>query len=198
MKKLVIFLMIFFITFMYSVYAVAPFTILKEKINKVFSILNDPTYSNENKKDEQHENLWLAIEDAFDFSVMSRLTLANNWKIFSPEQQNEFARVFGKFIGDSYIDKIQSGFSNEQVEYLGEDLLSGNKAVVMTNIIRDGVKTPVNYSMLKTGDVWKIYDVKIEGVSLLKNYQTQFRSILLKKKPEDLIGMLRDKNNLPK
>jgi phospholipid transport system substrate-binding protein len=193
MKRLILLIVIVIIPCMYNVYASEPFTILKYKIDKVFTILNDPIYSDETKKAEQHKNLWNIVEDAFDFKAISRLTIANNWQDFSSEQQDEFARVFGRFLGNNYLDKIQSGFSNEKVEYVGEDLLSDSKAVVMTNITRNGVKTPINYSMLKTGDLWKIYDVKIEGVSLLKNYRTQFKSILMKEKPEGLIGMLKEK-----
>ena len=195
MKKL---FFLYIITILFSTsgsHAAEPFTILKGEIDQVFSILNDPVYSDESKKDEQHDKLWKLIENAFDFNAMSRLTLANNWKSFSLEQQDEFSRVFGRFLSNTYLDKIQSGFSGEQVEYVGEDTLSEKKAVVMTNVIRSGVKTPMNYSMLKTGSTWKIYDVKIEGVSLLKNYRTQFRSILLKDKPAELIEMLKEKIN---
>lgn len=193
MKKLFVFVIFTILFAVCNTYAGEPFTILKGKIDHVFSVLNDPAYSDGTKKDEQREILWKTIENAFDFNVMSRLTLANNWKSFTAEQQDEFARVFGRFLGNTYLDKIQSGFSGQQVEYDGEDILSEKKAVVMTNIIRNGVKTPMDYSMLNTGNTWKIYDVKIEGVSLLKNYRTQFRSILLKDKPEDLIEMLKEK-----
>ena len=193
MKKLILLLIIFYMTFTYNIYGSEPFTILKEKIDKVFNILNDPTYSDESIKDEQYKNLWDVVEDTFDFDSMSRLALGNNWRDFSSEQQNEFSKVFRKYMGNYYLDKIQSGFSDEQVEYVDEDLLSDKKAVIMTNIIRNGVKTSINYSMLRTGDLWKIYDVKIEGVSLLKNYRTQFRSILMKEKPEELIKILKEK-----
>jgi len=124
---------------------------------------------------------------------MARLTLARNWQAFTPSQQEEFSGLFGQFLGNTYLDKIQSGFSDEQVEYTGEELLSVTKAVVMTNLIRKGVKTPIHYSLQKKGDSWRIYDVKIEGVSLLKNYRTQFSNILIREKPEGLIAMLKNK-----
>jgi phospholipid transport system substrate-binding protein len=193
MKRLFLFLIFTILFTVCNANAGEPLKILKEKIDQVFVILNDPVYSNGTKKDEQRETLWKTIENAFDFNVMSRLTLANNWKSFTPEQKDEFASVFGRFLGDTYLDKIQSGFSGQQVEYAGEDIISDTKAVVMTNIIRNGVKTPMDYSMLNNGKTWKIYDVKIEGVSLLKNYRTQFRSILIRDKPAELIEMLKKK-----
>lgn len=194
MKKVKSILCIFILmTCIVSVYASEPFDILKEKIDKVFVVLNDQTYSDPAKKTEQHEILWGIIQEAFDFNGMARLTLAKNWQAFTPEQQIEFAHLFGQFLGNTYLDKIQSEFSDEHVEYTGEEPLSDTKALVMTNLIRKGVKTPIYYSLQKKGTTWKIYDVKIEGVSLLKNYRTQFSEILLKEKPEGLIAMLKEK-----
>ena len=72
-------------------------------------------------------------------------------------------------------------------------MVNNNRAVVMTNIIKNNIKTPVSYSMINQDSSWKIYDVKIEGGSLLKNYRTQFRSILLKDTPDKLINDLRNK-----
>lgn len=193
MKKLFFLLLILFLTNITNVHASEPLTFLKGNIDRVFNILSDPQYSGDSKKDEQHNNLWNIMNNVFDFKVMSRLTLANNWKSFTSEQQREFAEVFGEFLGNTYLDKMQSGFSGEQVEYIGEDFLSDRKAVVMTNILRNNIKTPINYSMVKTGTSWKIYDIKIEGISLLKNYRSQFRGILIKDKPEELIKRLKKK-----
>ena len=195
MKKLILFYMITVMFSVCNVHAAEPFSILKEEIDQVFDILNDPSYSDTAKKSEQHDKLWKMIENAFDFRIMSRLTLAHNWKSFSPDEQAEFAQVFGHFLGNTYLEKIQSGFSGEKVEYLGHDMLTDTKAVVKTTIVRNDVKTPIDYSMQNKNDTWKIYDVKIEGVSLLKNYRTQFASLLLKKKPSELIDMLKEKVN---
>jgi len=193
MKKLFLLLLI---TMMFGVsnsYGAEPLIILKGEIDRVFSILNDTKYEDETKKEEQYNNLWEIIDGIFNFKIMSRFTLANNWRNFSPEQQKEFEEVFGRFLGNNYLDKIQSGFSGEKVEYVGEDMINDKKAVVMTNIMKNNVKTPVNYGMIRQGSSRKIYDVKIEGVSLLKNYRSQFRGILMKKKPDQLIDSLKNK-----
>jgi phospholipid transport system substrate-binding protein len=194
MKKVKFIICIFIVlACIVSIYASEPFDILKEKIDMVFSVLNDKVYSDPAKKTEQHDILWGIIQEAFDFNVMARLTLAKNWQAFTPEQQDEFSQLFGQFLGNTYLDKIQSTFSDEKVEYTGEEPLSDTKVVVMTSLIRKGVKTPIYYSLQKQGNTWKIYDVKIEGVSLLKNYRTQFSEILLKERPEGLIAILKEK-----
>ena len=193
MKRLLIFVLIILVSVICDVHADGPLTILRSKIDKVFSILNDPVYKDEANKKEQHEKMWIIVKEAFNFEAMSQSALAYNWKTFSDEEKKEFATVFGRFLGNTYLDKIQSEFSGQQIEYNGEEIRRKDRAVVKTNIIRDGVKTPIDYSMLKNGDIWEIYDVKIEKVSLLKNYRSQFASLLIKNKPVDLINMLKDK-----
>ena len=192
MKKTLLFL-ILFLAGTTSLYASQPLPALKGEIDKVVDILTDPQYTDEAKKSEQYDKLWNVMANVFDFKTMSRLTLGKNWKDFSSEQKSEFSDIFAKFLGKIYLDKLQSGFSGEKVNYKGEDIITSKKAEVMTTIIRNGVETPVNYMMVKAGDTWKIYDVKIEGVSLLKNYRTQFTSILMKDKPQDLIEILKKK-----
>ncbi|MGD8543309.1 MAG: ABC transporter substrate-binding protein, partial [Desulfobacteraceae bacterium] len=79
------------------------------------------------------------------------------------------------------------------VEFLEEEILSDDKAMVKTKVRREGVETPVDYRMLRQDGRWLVYDVNIEGVSLVQNYRTQFREILAKETPEELIQKLRDK-----
>jgi phospholipid transport system substrate-binding protein len=79
------------------------------------------------------------------------------------------------------------------VEFLGEEVLSDSKAMVKTKVRREQVETPVDYRMLQAGGRWLVYDVNIEGVSLVQNYRTQFREILAKETPEQLIQKLRSK-----
>ena len=84
--------------------------------------------------------------------------------------------------------------SSQQIVYLGQDFHADNYAEVKTQIVRATVQIPVNYRMLKDGEGhWRVYDVIVEGVSLVKNYRTQFASILSKDKPAQLIQRLNDK-----
>ncbi|MDX2451909.1 ABC transporter substrate-binding protein, partial [Desulfosarcina sp.] len=102
--------------------------------------------------------------------------------------------VFAQFLGNTYIDKVQGEYHNEQIVYLGQDFYSDIYAEVKTQIVRETLKIPVNYRMLKGGDgQWKVYDIIVERVSLVKNYRTQFASILSKDKPAQLIRQLNDK-----
>jgi len=119
--------------------------------------------------------------------------LARNWKKFSPKEQNEFVDVFSEFLGNIYVDKIQGEFHNEKIAYLNQKIVKKTRAMVRTNILRESLEIPVDYKMKLFGGEWKIYDVNIEGVSLVKNYRIQFKKILLKNSHQHLIEQIQKK-----
>ena len=88
---------------------------------------------------------------------------------------------------------MQEEFKSEKIAYLGEKRKSQTKSRVETKIIRETMEIPVNYSMRLKDGIWKVYDVNIEGVGLVKNYRIQFDKILLKKPPAELIEQVREK-----
>lgn len=193
MKRVVQILCILFIVFPFPSYAAQPMEVLKQAVDEVLSILSDPAYRDPSQGDEQEEKLWDIIYNVFDFNEMSRSTIARHWKKFSESQKKEFTEVFGKFLGKNYLEKIRSGFKGEKVAYIGQDMMTDTKAVVETKILMEDVEIPVDYSMMLLDGAWRVYDVKIEGVSLIKNYRSQFHSILLKESPDTLIEMLKKK-----
>ncbi|MFC1890901.1 phospholipid-binding protein MlaC [Thermodesulfobacteriota bacterium] len=194
MKRIILILLFACIFLPINAYSAQPNDILQTAIDQVIFILEDPAYQDESRKTVQKEKLWKIIGEIFDFEEMSKRTLARNWKGFSPPQQKEFTEVFGNFLTANYLKKIQSGFKGEKVVYLDYEKINETKAFVETKIIRESVEIPVNYSMLVSNNSWRIYDVKIEGVSLMKNYRVQFNSILRKESPDQLIETLRNKN----
>lgn len=193
MKKILPLILIVLFLFTGLAYSEEPLAELKVSVDRVINILADPVYKDDQKS--QREAIWKIINDIFDFKMMSRMTVAKNWKAFTPQEQDEFAQVFGRFLGDSYLNKIQAEFSGEKVEYLEQEMLSDQRAVVMTSILRKDVKVPMDYGMILRDNKWKVYDVKIEGVSLMKNYRSQFNDILIKETPRQLIERLRLKIN---
>jgi phospholipid transport system substrate-binding protein len=193
MKRILLFfLLLFFIAPPLS-FGSQPMETLKSAIDSVIVILKDTSDQSPSQKQDQQKKIWGIFEQIFDFKEMARRTLANNWKGLTPQQQEDFSDIFAKFMGKNYLGKIQEECSGETVDYLSHEMLTESKATVRTKILRQGVETPIDYSMLLKDNTWRIYDVKIEGVSLLKNYRAQFRSILMKNSPEYLIDMLKKK-----
>lgn len=194
MKRIVQILCILFMASPVHSYGAQPMEVVKQAVDEVLLILEDSTSPDASQGDEQPGEIWDIINRVFDFNEMSRSTIARHWEKFSEPQKKEFTEVFGKFLGKNYLNKIRSGFKGEKVIYLEENMITDARAVVKTKIIREeDVEIPVDYSMMLIDGAWRIYDVKIEGVSLIKNYRSQFHSILLKESPDKLIEMIKNK-----
>ena len=163
-----------------------PLDVLKGGVEEALTILRDTQYEGISQKEEQKEKIWQVIRKIFDLKEMAKRTLARNWKRFTPQQRTEFSEVFGEFLGNNYLRKIQGGYKGEKVIYLNQDIISNSKAQVKTKILRETIEIPVNYRMLKRNETWKVYDVVIEGVSLMKNYRRQVNKLLFKESPDQV------------
>ncbi len=177
-----------------SAQQIKPIDALRPPLDAALAILQDPRYRVPGEKEAQKEKLWVLIRQVFDFEGITVLAVGQNWKRFSPEQKKVFIDVFTTRLGNSYLTKIQGSFNNEKVEFLSQELLSATKARVKSKIIREVDSIPVDYSVRTVDGTWRIYDVIIEGVSLVQNYRSQFNDILSKDSPDVLIERVRSKN----
>ncbi|MCK4603219.1 MAG: ABC transporter substrate-binding protein, partial [Deltaproteobacteria bacterium] len=168
---------------------------VRTSVDAVLTILRDPACKEESTKEVQRQKLRTIVETLFNYDEISRRALGRNRKAFTPEQMDEFSDLFGRFLEKIYLDKIQD-YTDEKVIYDGKAImLSENKAEVETNIVTASKQIPINYRVVFQHEEWRGYDVIIEGVSLVRNYRSQFNKILQKKTPEDLLQQLRDKVN---
>jgi phospholipid transport system substrate-binding protein len=171
-----------------------PMATIKGPIDAAIDLLNDPQYKKAGTKADQREQIWKALKPMFDFREISRRAVARNWRDFSDVEKTQFSKVFADFLGNTYIDKIQGEYHNEKIVYVSQDFYSDQYAEVKTQILREAVQIPVDYRMLKEDNgSWKVYDIIVEGISLVKNYRTQFASILKKETPAQLIERLNKK-----
>jgi phospholipid transport system substrate-binding protein len=170
-----------------------PMAVIKAPVDTVITILNDPQYKVAGTKTAQRDEIWKVVKPMFDFNEIAKRAVARNWGDFNDAEKAAFTDVFAQFLGNTYIDKVQGEYHNEQIVYLGQDFYSDIYVEVKTQIVRETLTIPVNYRMIKGGGQWKVYDIIVEGVSLVKNYRTQFASILIKDKPAQLIQQLNDK-----
>ena len=177
-----------------SAQEIKPIDALRGPLDSALAILQDPRYRSGSEREAQKERLWEIIRKVFDFEGITMLAVGQNWKLFSPEQKKVFTDVFTTRLGNSYLNKIQGSFNNERVEFLSQEVLSASKARVKTKIIREVDSIPVDYSVRPVDGAWRIYDVVIEGVSLVANYRSQFNDILSKDSPDVLIERVRSQN----
>lgn len=171
----------------------SPMDDIKGPVEKGVALLKDPKYAGKAQREEQREKIWELIRDIFDFRIISMMALAREWKAFTPKQQDDFTEAFTELLKNNYLNKIQGQFHDEKVVFLGQDMLTDKKAVVRSKILRQQTETPMDYKVVFSQGKWRIYDINIEGISLIKNYRTQFKSILAKESPEALIKRIQEK-----
>jgi phospholipid transport system substrate-binding protein len=170
-----------------------PLDTVKANVNSVIEILRDPKLKGDAGKKVKEQRIQAAAEKLFDFVELSKRTLGLNWNNFTPEQRKEFVQLFETILKDAYIEKITS-YDNEPVNFTKEVPLSETTMEVDSVVIlKGGQQVPINYRVIKKENDWKVYDVVIEGVSLVSNYRTQFREILGNNPPEKLLETLRKK-----
>jgi phospholipid transport system substrate-binding protein len=142
-------------------------------------------------KEDKRAQMSTVINKRFDFRAMSQRTLATNWKKTTDEEKQQFVALFSQLIENSYVGKIEA-YTDEKVEYPGEKV-KGRKAVVETLIITSSADVPVNYKVYQKGDQWLVYDVIIEGVSLISNYRSSYQEIMKKEGFDGLIAKMQAK-----
>jgi phospholipid transport system substrate-binding protein len=162
------------------------------QVNQVLKTLGEPAFKDQSR-DVKITKIRSIVNEIFDYTELSRRTLGREWTKFNAPQQNEFVKLFGDLLEKTYADKLLS-YSNEKVVFDKESMLKEDQAEVTSNILTaDGKKIPLDYRLIKKEAGWRVYDVIIEGISLVKNYRDQFRDILAKDSPEEVLKMLRDK-----
>ncbi len=167
---------------------------LETSIARVMDFIKNPGYSDANTRQDLNKKIEKELYTIFDFKEFSMRTVGQRWKTFTPEQQQNFVDAFADLLFRTYLDRIE-GYSGERIAYVGE---IANKDVtrveVRTTLALDGNRVvPIAYRMLLKNGKWYVYDVLIEGVSLVKNYRTQFGEILSNESPEVLTVRIRER-----
>jgi phospholipid transport system substrate-binding protein len=185
-------LLISLMIFPFSASAQSPLETIQTQVNKVLEVLRDPALKAESAKETREKKVWTLIDGVFDYTELSKRTLAQHWKTFTPEQQKEFTQLFGKLLGTVYMDRIMA-YTNEKVVFGKATNLSEDTTEVHSEVVTASKSIPIHYRMISRDGSWKVFDVVVEGISLVQNYRSQFRDILSKQSPQDLLKILRDK-----
>ena len=149
-------------------------------------ILDDPELKKDTRAKERQAAVRRIAEEIFDFTETAKRSLGRHWLSRTPAERKEFVDLFANLLERSYLSKIEL-YSGERITYLG-DAVDGEQALVRTKIVtRQGSEVPVDYKMFQQGDRWLVYDVIIEGVSLIANYRTQFNKIIQTSSYEELV-----------
>jgi phospholipid transport system substrate-binding protein len=161
---------------------------LKTQVDRVLKMLDDPAFKDKPK--ERRVAVRKVADDIFDFAETARRSLGRHWAARTPAERDEFVKLFGDLLERSYISKIEL-YGGEKIQYLN-DKIDGEQAVVQSRLVtRTGGEVPIEYRMLRRGERWLVYDVVIEGVSLVSNYRTQFNKIIQTSSFADLVKKMK-------
>jgi phospholipid transport system substrate-binding protein len=169
---------------------------LRGCIDRVLKLVGDPANRREPAR-ERRAALRKIADEIFDWEETSKRSLGTHWQGRTPAEREEFVRLFADLLERSYLTKIEL-YDGEKIGYTG-DTIAGDQAVVRTRIVnKHGSEMSVNYKMRRrAGERWKVYDVEIEGVSLVANYRSQFNSLLRRSTYPDIVRALRTKTSAP-
>lgn len=165
---------------------------LKPTLKELVLVLSDASLKGPENKVERRAKIMDSIKKGFDFREMSKRVLGRTWKTISDDQRDYFTELMTKLLENVYIGRLE-GYSGQEIVYSGERQ-KGNRAQVTTLVEHEGVELPVHYIMKNKDGKWMVYDINIEGVSLVRNYMEQFKSILRKDKFEGLVKVIEEKN----
>ena len=132
------------------------------------------------------------VDPHFDYQEMAKRSLGPAWGKLSAGQRQEFVALFSQLLEASYSDKIEKYAQRVKIDYTGE-ILDGDNAEVRTVVVKANDRIPLNYRLLNEGGTWKVYDVVIEGVSLVSNYRSQFSRIIHESSYAELVRRLKTK-----
>ncbi len=172
-----------------------PTATLKPILTDLTEILLDKNLKGDAHRQERRARIMTEVKKGFDFREMSKRVLGRTWRTISAEQQQQFTELMTRLLENVYIGKFEEYEQHAEeygVKYVGE-LVKGRRAQVTTEIAGGKQGQLVHYVMQLNDGAWKVYDVNIEGMSLIRNYQEQFKSILRTEKFAGLVKTIEKK-----
>jgi phospholipid transport system substrate-binding protein len=162
---------------------------LKSTIDKVIKIAKDEGLKS--NKSDRRMAMQKAIDERFSYSQMVRRSLGKTWDSLSDQDKKDFIKLFKGLLENSYASKLES-YSDEKINYTGE-VIKGKYALVKTDVVRPNSTIGVDYKLILDNGKWEVYDFVIEGVSMIRNYKSQFTKIIRRDSYEALVAKLTKK-----
>src|SRR3989454_11300351 len=173
-------------------WAGAPTDQLRAQIGRAVKILEVPEFKKDGRQKDRRGAVRQVANDIFDFSETAKRSLARHWAPRSQAERDEFVGLFSDLLERSYIGKIEL-YGGEKIKFVGESA-DPDGAIVRTRLVtKQGTEIPIDYRMHARGDKWLVYDVLIEGVSLVSNYRTQFNKIISTSSYQELVKKMKTK-----
>ena len=171
-----------------------PTDLIRKNTEQVIKILDDPQLQGPDKQAERQGRLRKLADEVFDWQEMARRALARHWRERTPQQQQEFTGLFKDLVERTYLNRLESAAGERQDIVYADEQTQDSQAVVKTKVVtKRNTQVPMDYRLHKVNGRWKIYDVLIEGVSLVNNYRSQFNDILSRSSYDELVQKMKSR-----
>ncbi|MBM4122839.1 MAG: ABC transporter substrate-binding protein [Nitrospira sp.] len=167
---------------------------MKSTIDRVLEILADKELKKPDRLEERRRMLEKVVAERFSYEEMATRSLAAQWKALNENERKEFVELFQSLLTRTYADKVES-YSGQPVQYVNERLREEGYAEVRTKVVSGKAEIPLDYRLTRLAGDWRVYDVVIDGVSLVSNYRGQFSKIIKSSSYADLVEKLRKKSD---
>lgn len=184
-------LLVSYLTFPYPATAGAPTDQVRASVDNILAILKNPALKAESRKKDRRDQLRRAIFSRFDFAEMAKRSLGAQWRKLSPQEQDEFTRLFTDLLERAYLDQIEA-YNDEKFVY-AKETVDQDYAEVQSRIVTAKAEYSLNYRLHLAGSEWKVYDVVVENISLVNNYRAQFSRIVANQSYEEIVRRMKDK-----
>ena len=178
---------------MYSVsgaWAGAPTDQLRDGVDRVFKILRDPAMAGDANVTQRRAAILTAAGTIFDFGEMAKRSLGQHWTERTPAERSQFTALFTELMQHSYINKVDQHGGAKMV-YRGETIEGDHAAVKTTIPLSNGSEMPLEYRMHTADARWQVYDLSIDGISLISNYRSQFNKVIRTTSYDTLVTKLK-------
>jgi len=168
-----------------------PTAAIKTTIKQMFVILNDEELKTPGRAEERRQQLEKVIGNRIAYDEMAKRSLGPQWAQLNEEERQEFVRLYAQLLRDTYSSRFDR-YSDEKVEFL-QETLQGDYAEVRTRLTSSKFTLDVDYRMLQRAGDWRVYDIVVDGISLVHSYREQFNKIIRTYSYEELVAKLRQK-----
>lgn len=168
-----------------------PKQVVEKAVDGVVQVLKTRAHPDKALTSEDRDAIRKAVEGYFDFREMAKRSLGRPWRDIDEQQRQEFVKVFRELLERSYGNRL-SEYHDQTIHY-GEVLVKGRRAIVDSEVVDADRKTPVRYALHHTDEGWRVYDIKIEGISLVSTFRTDFQGVVEKSGFKGLMSSLKDR-----
>jgi len=184
MKKILLFGLLTLLFAVQSFALPSPQARVEEMVNSVLGVLQQTEMSEADKKTAVSGT----VQEYLNVESISRRTLGTYWNEATEEQRQQFSTLFIRILEGTYLNRME-GYSGGKVKYL-KQRVKGNKAIVDTLVISKELEIPVQYKMIYEDGNWQIFDLVLEGISLVRNYRSSYGEIIRRSGYDGLLALM--------